>query len=357
MKKTLFVVLLVLFTAGSMAAGEPVEGEDYVSGQVIVKFRTTVTDALTKSGAAESAPGGGEAKRLLSRYGVTFNAGDTLKPVFRNFRSNLNKKKLLHARSKAGEILSEREQRLLARENRAPAGADVPDLSGVYLISLTSGETVAEAVARFGKNPAVEYAEPNYIMHTDTTPNDPYYADASIDYQWYLNNTGNPYPASGIYTLPPGTADADIDAPEAWDLMTDAYIMIVGVVDSGIDYNHPDLAGNLWINSTEQSGTPGVDDDGNGYVDDIYGYDFHYNTGDPMDYLGHGTHCAGTIGARGNNATDVTGVCWNSRLMAVKIGNDSGQIFTENVIEGFYYAVSMGADVLSNSYRDRKSVV
>ena len=117
------------------------------------------------------------------------------------------------------------------------------------------------------------------------------------------------------------TPNADIDAPEAWDIATDADDIIVAVIDTGVDYDHEDLADNMWVNEAELNGTSSVDDDGNGYTDDIYGYDFctygKSRDSDPDDDHGHGTHCAGTIGAVGNNDTGVVGVCWNVKIMAL----------------------------------------
>ena len=125
-------------------------------------------------------------------------------------------------------------------------------------------------------------------------PNDP-----SFGQTWGLNNTGQTSGQAGV-------ADADIDAPEAWDLTTGSRSIVVGVIDTGVDYTHPDLAANIWTNPGEIAGN-GIDDDGNGFVDDVHGYDFANNDGDPMDDNGHGTHVAGTIAAVGNNGIGVAG--------------------------------------------------
>ena len=133
-------------------------------------------------------------------------------------------------------------------------------------------------------------------------PNDP-----SFPRLYGLNNTGQ----TG------GTADADIDAPEAWDVSVGSRATVVGIVDTGIDWTHPDLAANVWTNPGEIPGN-GIDDDRDGFVDDVHGYDFVNRDGDPFDDNGHGTHVAGTIGAVGDNGTGVVGVNWDVSLMGLK---------------------------------------
>jgi len=197
------------------------------------------------------------------------------------------------------------------------------------------GMSVAEAIALYGNDPAVEYIEPNYIVSTTTTvPNDP-----QFNQLWGLNNTGQ----TG------GTADADIDAPEAWDIETGNNI-VVGVIDSGVDYNHPDLNDNMWTNPGEIAGN-GIDDDNNGYVDDVYGWDFANDDNDPFDDNSHGTHVAGTIAAEGNNGIGVTGVSWSADIMALKFlrSSNSGSYF--DAIQAIEYATMMGANLTNNSWR------
>jgi subtilisin family serine protease len=125
------------------------------------------------------------------------------------------------------------------------------------------------------------------------------------------------------------------------------------VIDTGIDYTHPDIKDNMWVNQAEAQGQAGVDDDNNGYVDDVYGFNFvdaNKPTANPMDDHGHGTHCSGTIGGRGNDGTGVVGVNWNVKLMAVKfLGGDGGGTL-EGAIKGIDYATKMGAKIMSNSW-------
>ena len=206
--------------------------------------------------------------------------------------------------------------------------------SGTHHVKLPEDMTVEEALEIYQDDPDVVYAEPNYYYHIDTTPNDPYF-----DRLWGLHNRGQTE----------GTVDADIDAPEAWAITTGSSNVIIAVIDTGVDYTHPDLSPNIWTNSGE---TPndGIDNDGNGYVDDIYGWDFAYNTNNPMDADGHGTHCAGTIAAKGNNSAGITGVCWTAKIMVLKGLNNDGDGWTSTLLPAIEYANANGAHVINNSW-------
>ena len=169
--------------------------------------------------------------------------------------------------------------------------------------------------------------EPDFALWTEaTTPNDTLYSG----HQYGLHNTGQ----TG------GVADADIDAPEAWDLARGSSSVVVGVIDSGIDYTHPDLAANVWRNPGEIAGN-GIDDDANGYTDDIHGYDFINNDPNPMDDNGHGTHVAGTIAAAGNNGVGVTGTAWNTQVMALKFLAADGAGSLSAALAAINYATKM----------------
>ncbi len=185
----------------------------------------------------------------------------------------------------------------------------------------------------------VEYIEPNYVIHALATPN-----DASYSTLWGMNNTGQ----SG------GVADVDIDAPEAWNITTGSNSVVVGIVDTGISYTHPDLANNMWVNPGEIAGDQ-IDNDNNGVVDDVYGYNAITPTSPPLDDNNHGSHCAGTIGGVGNNSTGVVGVNWNVKMMALKFLSSSGSGSTAGAIAAIDYAVMMknrgvNLRVLSNSW-------
>jgi hypothetical protein len=140
-----------------------------------------------------------------------------------------------------------------------------------------------------------------------------------------------------------GTPDADIDVPEAWQVTTGSGDVIVAVIDTGVDYDHEDLSDNMWRNDAELNGSPGVDDDGNGHIDDIYGIDAYSDDTDPMDEDNHGSHCAGTIGAMGDNGIGVVGMAWSVQMMALRfIGVGGG--WTSDAIDCLEYAIMMKED-------------
>nr|WP_086426632.1 S8 family serine peptidase [Nitrospira cf. moscoviensis SBR1015] len=218
--------------------------------------------------------------------------------------------------------------------------------SVIHQYKLDGTLSVDEAVAKYRNNPAVEYAEPNYLYWATTIP-----SDAKFETQWGLHNTGQPVNGTA------GTPDADIDAPEAWDISTGSSDVVIAVIDSGIAYDHPDLAPNIWTNPREIAEN-GVDDDGNGFVDDVHGWDFLMNDSDPMDPIdlnpggnpGHGTHVAGIIAGAGNNGTGVTGVMWAARLMALKAGGVNGALSTAAIVSAIHYGIANGARVINASF-------
>ncbi len=216
-------------------------------------------------------------------------------------------------------------------------------------IKLPAGIDYSEAVAAMQDDSRVQYAEPNLVITLDAPipgedpqPADPTNPNDLNPKLWGLNNTGQ----TG------GKPGAHVSAKEAWSIQTgDGSVNgpLIAVIDTGIDYTHPDLAANIWTNPGEIAGD-GIDNDNNGVIDDVHGYYPGGNSGDPMDGHSHGTHCSGTIAGVGNNGIGVTGVMQDARLMGVKIFSDSGRTSAADIVKGINYATQMGADITSNSW-------
>jgi subtilisin family serine protease len=208
---------------------------------------------------------------------------------------------------------------------------------GLCLVRVSPEDTL-QAIESLRLRPDVLYAEPNYIRRIDAVPNDPRYGE-----MWALKNTGQSS----------GSVGADIMAEQAWDTTSGNRSVVVGVVDEGMDISHPDLRDNIWQNTAEIPSN-GVDDDGNGFVDDINGWDFFHNDKTVFDGNGtypadetdaHGTHVAGTIGASGNNGVGVVGVNWQVSLMSLKILGSSNETqvpsSTRLTVQAYSYAKMM----------------
>ena len=198
-------------------------------------------------------------------------------------------------------------------------------------IRLPDGMTMAQGLKLYAASPAVDAAERHALRYPLLTPNDPYFLNQS---QW---------------------GPVKIKLPDAWDTTTGSPRVIVAVIDTGIDYNHPDLAANIWINPGEIPDN-GVDDDVNGYVDDVRGWDFAGADADPVDicnkYIcGHGTHVAGVIGAVGNNGVGIAGAAWSARIMALKVQADNSTTMeSSDIIQAIDYAIAKGARIVNCSF-------
>jgi subtilisin family serine protease/Ca2+-binding RTX toxin-like protein len=238
--------------------------------------------------------------------------------------------------------ISQEQIKALQTELGAKVTGNIPKLD-IQLWDI-SNLTVEQAIEQYSQDQRIQFIEPNYTNYelaAPIIPNDP-----SFNSLWGLNNIGQ----TG------GTVDADIDAPEAWGQLQgwgwfpNTGNAVVGVIDTGVDYNHPDLINNIWTNPGEIASN-GIDDDGNGYIDDVRGWDFYNNDNTPTDGYGHGTHVAGTIGAQGNNALGVTGVNWKVKIMPIQIFSASGAATTTfNIAQAIQYATNNGADLTNNSW-------
>ena len=218
--------------------------------------------------------------------------------------------------------------------------------SELLLVKRSVVELSAIAISDIEAIEGVEYAEPNYIYKVigqeseeRTIPNDTEFKNL-----WGLYNTGQQIKGKT------GVAGVDIDAPKAWSIQTGSKEVVVAVIDTGVDPKIDDLKDNMWVNDAELNGQPGIDDDGNGFIDDIHGYDFVNNDGDPTDDHSHGTHCAGTIGGKGNDTNGVVGVAWNVSIMGVKFLSKRGSGTLANAVKSIDYAREAGAHIMSNSW-------
>ncbi|MEA2318753.1 MAG: thermitase, partial [Solirubrobacteraceae bacterium] len=212
---------------------------------------------------------------------------------------------------------------------------------GLEVVQPEPGVTVKESVAALERSPDVVYAEPDAARRGFATPDDRFFG-----LQWALRNTGQSVGGTA------GTAGADIGAEAAWDVSTGSPGVVVAVVDSGVDVAHPDLAPNLWADPGETGAgreANGLDDDGDGLIDDRMGWDWVQGDNQPLDGNGHGTHVSGTIAARGDDATGVAGVAWSASIMPLRVLGDDGSGRVSDVVKAYGYAARHGARVLNAS--------
>ncbi|MGC9517315.1 MAG: S8 family serine peptidase [Methanomicrobiales archaeon] len=212
------------------------------------------------------------------------------------------------------------------------------EISGLQLVSIPDDIGLDKAINLYLQSRHVVYAEPDQLNKKGIIPNDP-----GFPYQWGLYNYGQ-----SIYGIW-GTPGADINAINAWNTNTGSNDVIIAILDTGIHLNHNDLLQNLWINRGEIP-NDGIDNDGNGYIDDYYGWDFFNNDNDPSDDNGHGTMVAGVIAAIGNNNLGITGVMWNAQIMSLKFLDDDGYGYDSDALNAILYANQMGADIINNSW-------
>ncbi len=240
-------------------------------------------------------------------------------------------------------------------EKAPPLGSGAPDFTAFFLVDLPRGADLSSALDRFGRVPEVAAASPIGITSVTAVPNDSMWATS-----WHF------YQPSRI----------DIHAPEAWDITRGDTSIVVAIIDTGVMPYHPDIGGStpgargqIWINRAEAEGRPGVDDDGNGFVDDVWGWDFVSlpdSTGitpgedwrdednDPNDYVGHGTSVAGLVGALTDNQHGIAGTAWNVRLMPLRVGwsmqaQQTGVVDMSDLAQAIRYATRMGANVINIS--------
>lgn len=294
-------------------------GADYVAGEILVRYREGTVGAAA-AGAAPLIAGAVEVEQLR---------------------------------------LGGRRQR---PRGETTAATSAPEIV-LHRLQLPPGLSVPAALDRLREHPGLLYAEPNYIVRRAVAIAPP--SDPSFPKQWGLNNTGQALHGDrGPIT---GTPGVDIGALEAWGIASGDGSKVVAIIDSGLDYNHPDLQENLWNNPGEtgldslsrDKRSNGVDDDGNGRIDDWRGWNFIANSNAPLDddIDGHGTHVAGIVGARGNNGIGVAGINWQIQLMPLKFLDSQGNGTIANAVAAIHYAVANGADVINASYTHTNGVI
>ncbi|MCQ9206318.1 MAG: S8 family serine peptidase [Omnitrophica bacterium] len=343
-----FLVFVAVFSSGNPAYGLLDESRSrqrnlleadhpYAPGEVLVKFKEGVDPqvALEK--------GKVRAQSIQRAYSV--------KPEIAKFKKDYALERDQNGwywfRGKNYKESADISDEEFFQEVYAEMSPEKKSLYRTYKIILPENMNVKDAVIRLQHEPSVEYAEPNYIAKAFAVPNDPYYNSngswgQSYDDLWGLKK---------------------IRCQAAWNVSQGEGV-VVAVIDSGVDYNHEDFFKdengngrldegeqyNIWINEGEIPGN-GIDDDANGYVDDIYGYDFVYGDPDPSDFFGHGTHCAGTIAAVGNNNLGVIGVAPKAKIMVLKgLSDDRGSGNNDTLVNCIKYAADNGAHIISNSW-------
>jgi len=287
-----------------------------VPNNVIVKFKATGARRVTECV-------GDVVKRGGTFGAATADKSSSLDAVMARFGVK-KAKSLLPWRAGLSTKAAQARQAAMSR-----AAGPRPDLTNVYLLEIEGD--VEDAAEAFRRDPHVDYAQANYRVRVSYVPNDPYFSSSGSFGQSYRDLWGL----------------EKMEAATAWDSARGQGV-VVAVVDTGIDSSHPDLAGNVWTNPNETAN--GLDDDGNGKVDDLSGWSFVSNDGDTTDRFGHGTHVAGTIAAQDNNGLGMVGVAPDARLMPVKGLDDYGNGDLFSLAQAILYAAESGADVINNSW-------
>ncbi|MFM6026750.1 MAG: DUF4347 domain-containing protein, partial [Dolichospermum sp.] len=311
-----FVQQISQLTGADVAASDDLTGNTASGGDWVLEYTTGLIEA---SPALEIAPiiSNGNSQDTVGKYPTQQPAYASNKLIVK-FKDGINPTQINEIKNALGVVKTE-----------------TIKLTGAQILTLSGKTSVETALDKYKNSTTFEYIQPDYIVTKAATfPNDPGFPQL-----WGLHNTGQ----NG------GTPDADIDAPEAWDIQTGNPNLVIGVLDTGVDYNHPDLVGNIWTNPGEIA-NDGIDNDNNGYIDDIRGWDFAYNDNNPSDVDGHGTHVSGTIAGKGNNGVGVTGVAWNAKIMPLKFLNDQGSGTLSDAIKAIDYATAKGVKITNNSW-------
>jgi subtilisin family serine protease len=331
-----FFTIFTLFAApGLMQAVTAATGNAQTADRIIVKLKPSLAreteTQLTGAGQPSAAmhiragqSGNPRIEGFLRRHSAL-----QLSPLY----PQMIRLKKQHGWSDA-QMADHIRQRFTARSRRVTHPTAAPEISRTYILEFgaLSAPEKTRILGQLKADPDVEFVEPEHTFTTSQIPNDPFLSSSGT---W-----GQPY--ADLWGL------QAINAPAAWDTAQGDGV-VVAVIDTGVDYNHPDLADNIWTNPNEIAGNF-FDDDGNGFIDDFHGWNFLNNSNDPLDDNGHGTHVAGTIAAEGNNGIGVIGVAWHAKIMPLKGFDSSGTGFDFTVAPAIMYAANNGADVINASW-------
>jgi subtilisin family serine protease len=322
MRHAAIVAVVLALCASRAIASEPLAA---YPGRLVVKYRPTVdicATCTTPGGRTRgSVRGSARLDRLHEELGV-----DRVRPLFGPWRGA--------GGGRAGtfaDALDWARHRFPARAARS-RGTPAPDLSRFAVLELPATSDLAAAAATLAADPDVASVELDHLRRATLLPNDP-----------FLHSTGTwgqSYPDLWGMLL--------TDAPTAWNTAIGAGV-VVAIIDTGVDRGHADLATNMWTNPGETPGN-GLDDDGNGFIDDVLGWDFRDDDADPKDQHGHGTHVAGTAAGLGNDGFGIAGMAWGARIMAVRGLGSDGFGYDSELAEAIVYAAANGADVLNASW-------
>ncbi len=319
----------------------------HLRGELILKFKEeavvgAVATELVRGGQPfQEVTGDDGLDQLNRRYKVRAMHKAVTKPAAENKNSDrIDRKKAeaLHRqerdrhRANVATVWQKRLKKKGLAANAAPLPKDVPNLASTYRVELDPETDIVEACRAYGRDPHIASCQPNLVRQVQWTPNDPYYSSFSSWGQGY----------DDLWGL------KKLETTSAWDITRGAGV-VVAVVDTGVDYNHVDLAANIWTNPGEIPGNS-IDDDGNGFIDDVRGWNFSAENNNPYDGHGHGTHVSGTIAAIGDNAVGIVGVAPLAKIMPVKGLSDEGGGTSFGLIQAIKYAVDNGADVINNSW-------
>ncbi|MDB4349685.1 S8 family serine peptidase [Omnitrophica bacterium] len=316
-----FVILLISLDTGAYAE-KAKKLSRHKEGEIIIKLKseeplarraTESYDLLSKKDL-----------HIIEKLRKTYKISGE-RPLFKKVHHRLKRRN-----SSIEELIARQESSLSGRRRRPSANRKLANLFSIYTLE-TEGD-VLKLCERLRKDPEVAYAAPNYLRKAEMVPDDPYYDSAG---SW-----GQPY--DDLWGL------KKINCEDAWDISQGEGV-IVAIIDTGVDYDHEDIKENIWTNEDEIAGN-NIDDDDNGYIDDIKGWDFAYGDSDPRDKDGHGTHCAGIISAIGNNGIGIIGTAPMSKIMVLQGLDETGYGYDSNLAECIVYAADNGADILSNSW-------